>query len=105
MALNFPASPTDGQTYTDANTGNQYIYSTTYGYWQSISGSFGGGYYQGNRGDFASTNYGDIFRTHTNTLSGNVTVLSGNNSIAAGPLTISSGYKLEIQANARVAIV
>lgn len=28
MALNFPNSPTDGQVYTDAVTGNRYVYSS-----------------------------------------------------------------------------
>lgn len=63
------------------------------------------GYYQGNRGDFGSQNYQDIFRSHANTLTANVTIYSGNNSIAAGPLTIALNRTLTIQTGSRVAIV
>lgn len=65
----------------------------------------GGGYFAGNRGDITPENFGDIFRVHSNTLTANVTVYSGNNSIAAGPITIGSGGKLTIEDGARVSIV
>lgn len=65
----------------------------------------GAGFYQGNNGDLGVSNFGDIFRTHTNTLTGNVVIPSSNNSIAAGPLNIANGASLTIQAGARVAIV
>lgn len=65
----------------------------------------GGGFYQGNNGNLGTSNFGDIFRTHTNTLTGNVTIPSSNNSIAAGPLSIANGASLTIQDGARVAIV
>lgn len=64
-----------------------------------------GGYFIGNRGDITPENFGDIFRVHSNTLTGNVTVYSGNNSIAAGPVTIGTGGKLTIQDGARVSII
>ncbi len=70
----------------------------------TISGT-GGGYYQGNDGDTGSENYGDIFRSHSNTLSANVTILSGNNSLAAGPVTVQAGQTIIIQTGARVVIV
>lgn len=66
----------------------------------------GGGYYSGNRGSIGTnTSLGDIFRVHTNTLSANVTIYSGNNALCAGPVTVATGRTLTIQANARVSIV
>lgn len=72
--------------------------------WSNVASEATGGYYQGNNGNLGS-NFGDIFRTHTNTLTGTVVIPSSNNSIAAGPLTIANGASLTIQAGARVAIV
>ena len=71
----------------------------------NTAGSGGGGSYQGNNGAVNPSAYGDIFRVHSNTLSGNVYISSGNNSLAAGPITISTGYILQINVGARVAIV
>ena len=66
----------------------------------------GGAYYSGNNGDVGNASgLGDIFRVHTNTLTANVTIYSGNNALAAGPITVASGKVLTIQANARVSIV
>ena len=65
----------------------------------------GGGYYQGNNGDVGSSaGLGDIFRVHSNTLTQNVTIYSGNNAICAGPITVASGKTLTIQTGARVII-
>ena len=71
----------------------------------STASGAGGGHFQGNNGDVAPQNFGDIFRTHTNTLTGNVTIPSSNNSIAAGPLIIANGGSLIIETGARVSIV
>jgi hypothetical protein len=64
-------------------------------------------YYAGNNGDKGNaTGLGDIFRVHSNTLSQNVTIYSGNNAVAVGPLNITgSSTTLTIQPGARVAIV
>ncbi len=71
----------------------------------TASGS-GGGYFNGNNGEVGSaTGLGDIFRVHTNTLTANTTIYSGNNALAAGPITVAVNRTLTIQANARVAIV
>jgi len=64
-----------------------------------------GGYYQGNGGDKGASNYGDIFRSHSNTLTASVTIYSGNNSLAAGPITVQAGQTIIIQTGARVVIV
>jgi len=69
------------------------------------TGGGGGGSYKGNNGDVNPSGFGDIFRVHTNTLSANVYVSTGNNSLAAGPITIATGYILQINTGARVAIV
>ena len=60
-----------------------------------------GGYFQGNnfdRGaDFSGKN--DIFRTHSATLSNNVTIATSDNSYAAGPLTIAANTTLTVNGN------
>ena len=73
---------------------------------QANTGGGGGAYFSGNNGDVGTASgLGDIFRVHTNTLSANVTIYSGNNALAAGPITVEANRTLTIQANARVAIV
>jgi hypothetical protein len=59
------------------------------------------GYFQGENGNTGntSTGKGDIFRTHESTLNTNVTIASGDNSLAAGPLTIASGVTLTVSGN------
>lgn len=37
MAINFPNSPSDGQLYSDPNTGNLYRYSSSKSAWKSYS--------------------------------------------------------------------
>jgi len=70
-----------------------------------LAASGGGGFYKGNNGDVNPSGYGDIFRVHSNTMSANIYISSGNNSLAAGPITIATGYRLQINTGARVAIV
>ena len=69
-----------------------------------ISGG-GGAYFSGNNGDTGDVSgLGDIFRVHSNTLSQNVTIYSGNNALAAGPITVDSGKSITIQTGARMVI-
>ena len=109
MALNFPASPINGQVYTDATSGNRYVYDATNSRWNSNTyvSAVMGGFYSGNYGEIGRPeSLGDIFRVHTNTLTQNVTIYSANNAIAAGPLYITGAEtKLTIQTGARVVIV
>lgn len=64
-----------------------------------------GGYFAGNNGYIGEpVGLGDIFRVHTNILSQNVTIFSGNNAIAAGPIAIAVGKKLTIESGSRVVI-
>ncbi len=64
-------------------------------------------YYAGNNGDKGNaTGLGDIFRVHSNTLTQNVTIYSGNNALCAGPITVTgTSTTLTIQTGARLAIV
>ena len=109
MALNFPASPINGQVYTDATSGNRYVYDATNSRWNSNTyvTAVMGGFYTGNYGEIGRPeSLGDIFRVHTNTLTQNVTIYSANNAIAAGPLYISgAATTLTIQTGARLVIV
>ena len=61
----------------------------------------GAGYFQGENGNTGDTTNGkgDIFRTHESTLNTNVTIASGDNSLAAGPLTVASGVTLTVSGN------
>lgn len=70
-------------------------------------GGTSAGYFVGNNGDTGdlTDGLGDIFRVHSNTLTQNVTIISGTNATAGGPLTIANGVTLIIQTGARAAIV
>tara|TARA_R110000772_G_scaffold99174_1_gene198770 strand:- start:44370 stop:45842 length:1473 start_codon:yes stop_codon:yes gene_type:complete len=46
MAINFPGSPSDGQTHTDSTTGSVWEWNATYGYWQSVG-----------TGNYSNTNF------------------------------------------------
>lgn len=90
----------------NASANQAIVFDGTNVVWSNVAAEgAGGGFYQGNNGDLGTSNFGDIFRTHTNTLTGNVTIPTSNNSIAAGPLIIANGASLTIQDGARVAIV
>ena len=72
---------------------------------QANTGGGGGAYFSGNNGDTGeATGLGDIFRVHSNTLTQNVTIYSGNNALAAGPVTVDSGKAITIQTGARMVI-
>jgi hypothetical protein len=105
MAFNFPTSPTDGQIYI--SSGITYSWNVSVGAWLVSANNYAtGGYYSGNYGVKSPDNYGDIFRIHANTLSQNVTILSGNNAIAVGPITmVGDSTTLTIQPGARVVII
>ena len=105
-ALNFPTTPTNQQQYT--------LNGVTYEYWSNTTAWMvltdaprrTSSYFQGNNGDVGQgSGLGDIFRVHANTLTANVTIVSGNNAIAAGPITINLNRILTIQVGARVSIV
>ena len=72
-----------------------------------VMGAGGGGFFQGengNRGD--STNgKGDIFRTHESVLNTSVTIASSENSLCAGPLTVSTSGTVNLTVNGNLTIV
>jgi len=105
MAFNFPSLPTNDQIYV--SNGITYSWNVSVGAWLVVANTYAtGGYYSGNYGVKAPDNYGDIFRIHSNTLSQNVTILSGNNAIAVGPITVTgNNTTLTIQTGSRVVII
>jgi len=58
----------------------------------------------GNRGDTTSGK-GDIFRVHEQTLNTSVTIASGDNALAAGPLTVSTSGSVNLTVNGNLTIV
>jgi len=105
MAMNFPSSPSDGQTVTLNNI--IYTFNVGSNVWivQTSAATFGGGYYAGNRGDQSPQNYGDVFRVHSNTITQNVIIMSGNNATATGPITVSGAQtRITIQTGSRMRI-
>ena len=74
---------------------------------QLAAGAGGVGFFQGengNRGD-ATSGKGDIFRTHESTLNTSVTIASGDNALAAGPLTVSASGTVNLTVNGNLTIV
>ena len=66
-----------------------------------------GGFFQGNNFDRGADFSGkdDIFRTHSATLSTDVTIASTDNSYAAGiPLTIANGVTLTVSGNLSIGV-
>ena len=69
--------------------------------WSELVGN--GGKFYGENGT-VGTGAGDIFRSHENTLNSNVTIPSGENAIAAGPLTVASGITLTVSSGGNLVI-
>ena len=72
----------------------------------SNSLTIGGGYFQGetNAGS-PTTGKGHIFRVHEETLNTSVTIASGDNALAAGPLTVSTSGTVELKVLGNLTIV
>jgi hypothetical protein len=71
------------------------------------SGAGGVGFFSGengNRGD-TTDGKGDIFRVHETTLNTSVTIASGDNALAAGPLTVSTSGTVNLTVNGNLTIV
>ena len=89
-------------TIAAADIANGTITST-----QLAAGAGGVGFFQGengNRGDTTSGK-GDIFRVHESTLNTSVTIASGENALAAGPLTVSTSGTVNLTVNGNLTIV
>lgn len=89
--------------FSQANTARDHANAA---FAKANTSSGGGAYFVGNNGEVgAAAGLQDIFRVHTNTLTQNVTIYSGNNALAAGPITVAENRSLTIQTGARVSIV
>ena len=69
--------------------------------------TLGVGFFQGengSRGD-STSGKGDIFRVHESTLNTSVTIASGENALAAGPLTVSTSGTVNLTVNGNLTIV
>ena len=69
--------------------------------------TLGVGFFQGengSRGD-STSGKGDIFRTHESTLNTSVTIASGDNALASGPLTVSTSGTVNLTVNGNLTIV
>ncbi len=66
--------------------------------------NLGAGYFQGNNGNTGDTTNGkgDIFRVNAQTLTSNVTIASGDNAMASGPLTVDTSVTLTVNGNLTV---
>ena len=71
------------------------------------AGSSGGSYYIGNNGRVgdAANGKNDIFRVNNNYIRANLYFSDGENGSATGPLTVNTGYVLQINTGARVVII
>ena len=72
-----------------------------------MQGAGGVGFFQGengNRGDTTSGK-GDIFRVHESTLNTSVTIASGENALASGPLTVSTSGTVNLTVLGNLTIV
>jgi len=68
--------------------------------------SGGGGYYLGNQGPIgAANNVQNLIRVNANSITTNITLLTGQNGSMTGPITITGSNILTIQTGARLVIV
>ena len=74
---------------------------------QLAAGAGGVGFFQGENGSRGDTTSGkgDIFRVHESTLNTSVTIASGENALAAGPLTVSTSGTVNLTVNGNLTIV
>jgi len=95
--------PTGTTAQRDVSPSAGYIrFNTTDTAFEGYDGSSwnpvgGGGKWYGENGSFGKA--GDIFRSHEDTLNTDVTIPSGENAYAAGPLTVASGVTLTVNGN------
>ena len=89
-------------TIAAADIANGTITST-----QLAAGAGGVGFFQGENGSRGDTTSGkgDIFRVHESTLNTSVTIASGENALAAGPLTVSTSGTVNLTVNGDLTIV
>jgi len=91
----------------DATIAAADIANTTITAGKLVAGAGGVGFFSGengNRGD-TTDGKGDIFRVHETTLNTSVTIASGDNALAAGPLTVSTSGTVNLTVNGNLTIV
>ena len=91
----------------DATIAAADIANTTITAGKLVAGAGGVGFFQGengSRGD-TSSGKGDIFRVNESTLNTSVTIASGDNASAAGPLTVSTSGTVNLTVNGNLTIV
>lgn len=84
---------------------NQALFSNgTTVYWANVTG--GAGYYKGNQGAAGSaSNANNIFRINANTISNNITISTGENASATGPLSVAEGFTFTVDTDGRAVII
>jgi hypothetical protein len=96
--------------FDKANSANYFAYLVQ----QNAAAAFakansvsGGAYYVGNNGRVGDEANGrnDIFRVNNNFISANLYFSDGENGSATGPLTVNTGYLVQINTGARVVII
>lgn len=87
-ALDFPSSPTNGQTYT-AN-GSTWTYDSATTSWVSANASGGGG------GGATGGGTDKAFYENDITITTSYTLTTNKNALTAGPVTINSGATVTV---------
>lgn len=88
------------------NTYAQYANTVAQAAFDKANTSSGGSYFIGNNGRTGQVSgKNDIFRVNNNYISANLYFSDGENGSATGPLTVNTGYLVQINTGARVVIV
>lgn len=113
MALNFPDTPTNGQTYTSGNT--TWSYNSARGIWKLLTSTATG--FTGSQGNIGLTGSpgspgvnagaeanGVIWETY-NKVDVNYTLTSNKNGMSVGPITIANGASVIVPNGQRWVII
>lgn len=102
MPLDFPAAPTINDTYTYG--GRTWTWDGT-SWVPGVELYQDRGYYKGNYGTIGDPlNAANLFRINDNFQNTNITIASGENALACGPITLDPGVTLTVDTGGRVVI-